>query len=125
MRKRLCEFSAFLRQPPAGTPPEVLAALRLMAGDASEPLPPRLYFETVEQSPVAISITDPAKANILYANAAYEHLSGYLRDELLGKNQSILSSNATPGEHLPPALAHHPAQEDLDRHPGQPTQGRR
>ncbi len=88
-------IAAFLRQPPAGTPPEVLAALRLMAGDASEPLPPRLYFETVEQSPVAISITDSA-ANILYANAAFEHLSGYRRDELLGKNQSILSSNATP-----------------------------
>ncbi|MBK1619765.1 nitrogen fixation negative regulator NifL [Lamprobacter modestohalophilus] len=88
-------ISAFLREPPDDTPPEVLTALRLMAGNASEPLPPRLYFETVEQAPVAISITDPT-ASILYANAAFEHLSGYLRDELLGKNQSILSSNATP-----------------------------
>lgn len=88
-------IATFLRQPPAGTPPEVLSALRLMAGDATDPLPPRLYFETVEQAPVAISITD-ASANILYVNAAFEHLSGYLRDEVLGKNQSILSSNATP-----------------------------
>ncbi|WP_462322050.1 nitrogen fixation negative regulator NifL [Halochromatium sp.] len=88
-------IAAFLRQPPASTPPEVLSALRLMAGDASEPLPPRLYFETVEQAPVAISITD-STAKILYANAAFEHLTGYLRDEVLGKNQSILSSNATP-----------------------------
>jgi len=88
-------IAAFLRQPPVGTPPEVLTALRLMAGDASDPLPPRLYFETVEQAPVAISITDP-KADILYVNAAFEHLSGYLRGEVLGKNQSLLSSNATP-----------------------------
>ncbi len=88
-------IAAFLRQPPASTPAEVLTALRLMAGDASDPLPPRLYFETVEQAPVAISITD-SRANILYANAAFEHLTGYLRNEVLGKNQSILSSNATP-----------------------------
>ncbi|MBK5931984.1 nitrogen fixation negative regulator NifL [Halochromatium salexigens] len=88
-------IATFLRQPPAGTPLEVLSALRLMAGDATDPLPPRLYFETVEQAPVAISITD-ASANILYVNAAFEHLSGYIRDEVLGKNQSILSSNATP-----------------------------
>lgn len=85
----------FLKQPPEGTPPEVLAALQLMAGNVSDPLPPRLYFEIVEQSPVAISITDPT-ADILYANAAFEHLTGYRRGEVLGKNQSILSSNATP-----------------------------
>jgi nitrogen fixation negative regulator NifL len=88
-------ISSFLRAPPAGTPPEVINALRLMAGDAADPLPPRLYFETVEQSPVAISITDP-NANILYANAAFEELTGYRRSEVLGQNESILSSTATP-----------------------------
>ncbi len=88
-------MSEFLRSPPDGTPTEVLEALTLMAGDPAEPLPPRLYFETVEQAPVAISITD-ARANILYANAAFEKLTGYSRDEVLGKNESILSSNATP-----------------------------
>ncbi|MBK1704050.1 nitrogen fixation negative regulator NifL [Halochromatium glycolicum] len=85
----------FLSAPPPGTPRAVVDALQLMIGDAPNPLPPSLYFETVEQSPVAISITD-AKASILYANAAFEHLSGYRRDEVLGKNESILSSNATP-----------------------------
>ncbi|NBC49340.1 MAG: nitrogen fixation negative regulator NifL [Gammaproteobacteria bacterium] len=85
----------FLSAPPPGTPRAVIDALQLMIGDAPNPLPPSLYFETVEQSPVAISITD-AKASILYANAAFEHLSGYRRDEVLGKNESILSSNATP-----------------------------
>jgi nitrogen fixation negative regulator NifL len=85
----------FLREPPAGTPAEVLEALTLMAGNPQDPLPPRLYFETVEQSPVAISITD-AKANILYVNAAFERLTGYRRHEVIGRNESILSSNATP-----------------------------
>ncbi len=85
----------FLRQPPPGTPPEVVQALTLMVGDPADPLPPRLYFETVEQAPVAISITN-ARANILYANAAFEKLTGYSRDEVIGKNESILSSNATP-----------------------------
>jgi nitrogen fixation negative regulator NifL len=88
-------IAEFLRVPPAGTPPEVLEALRLMTGGSGAPLPPRLYFETVEQAPVAISITD-AKANILYANTAFEALTGYGRAEVLGENESILSSNATP-----------------------------
>lgn len=88
-------IAAFLHTPPAGTPPEVVEALRLMTRSAADPLPPRLYFETVEQAPVAISVTD-ASATILYANAAFETLTGYARAEVLGKNESILSSNATP-----------------------------
>ncbi len=85
----------FLTDPPAGTPIEVIDLLSLMAGDPSDPLPPRIYFEAVEQSPVAISITD-AKADILYVNQAFETLTGYVRDQVRGKNQSMLSSNATP-----------------------------
>jgi nitrogen fixation regulatory protein len=88
-------LGAFLHEPPPGTPAEVVEALTLMAGDPADPLPPRLFFESVEQAPVAISVTD-AKANILYANAAFEALTGYDRAEVLGKNESILSSNATP-----------------------------
>jgi nitrogen fixation negative regulator NifL len=85
----------FLAAPPAETPAAVIELLSLMVGDAETPLPPRIYFEAVEQSPVAISITD-AKANILYVNQAFETLTGYERDQVLGKNQSILSSKATP-----------------------------
>ncbi len=85
----------FLAQPPAGTPTEVIDVLTLMAGDPADPLPPRLYFEAVEQAPVAISITDN-RARILYANAAFEKLTGFQRDEVMGENESILSSNATP-----------------------------
>ena len=85
----------FLAAPPVGTPAEVVEALTLMAGNPSDPLPPRLFFEAVEQAPSAISITD-VKANILYVNRAFEVLTGYRRAEVIGKNESILSSNATP-----------------------------
>jgi nitrogen fixation regulatory protein len=85
----------FLASPPEGTPPEVLEAFSLFAGPSAEPLPPRLFFEAVEQGPVAISITDP-KAKILYVNHAFERLTGYPREDILGQNQSILSNNATP-----------------------------
>jgi nitrogen fixation negative regulator NifL len=85
----------FLAAPPAGTPAEVVELLTLMAGDPGAPLPPRIYFEAVEQSPLAISITD-SRARILYANRAFEALTGYSRAEVLGRNESILSSKATP-----------------------------
>lgn len=88
-------LSSFFAAPPPGTPDEVLELLTLMAGDTGDPLPPRIYFEAVEQSPVAISITD-AEANVLYVNSAFEALTGYARAQVLGKNQSILSSKATP-----------------------------
>ncbi|MCG6896656.1 MAG: nitrogen fixation negative regulator NifL [Thiocapsa sp.] len=88
-------LGAFLASPPDGTPIEVVEALTLMGGNGSDPLPPRLFFEAVEQSPVAISITDP-RATILYANRAFETLTGYDRQEVLGQNEAILSSNATP-----------------------------
>ena len=88
-------IARFLRDPPRETPTEVIEVLTLMAGNPADPLPPRLYFEAVEQAPVAISITN-AKADILYANAAFEQLTGYGRDEVIGRNESILSSNATP-----------------------------
>ena len=85
----------FLAAPPQGTPPEVLEAFNLFVGPGAGPLPPRLFFEAVEQAPVAISITD-AKANILYVNHAFELLTGYPRAEILGQNHSVLSNKATP-----------------------------
>jgi len=88
-------LGGFLASPPPGTPREVIEALTLMAGNPQDPLPPRLYFEAVEQAPTAISITD-VEATILYVNRAFEMLTGYKREEVMGKNESILSSNATP-----------------------------
>jgi nitrogen fixation regulatory protein len=58
-------------------------------------LPFSLFIETVEQAPVAISITDK-KANILYINAAFTIVTGYKASEILGENESKLSDKSTP-----------------------------
>ncbi|PIV30920.1 MAG: nitrogen fixation negative regulator NifL, partial [Zetaproteobacteria bacterium CG02_land_8_20_14_3_00_50_9] len=58
-------------------------------------LPSGLYFQVVEQSTIATSITD-LKANIIYANAAFSRVTGYSEDEVVGKNESMLSDKVTP-----------------------------
>ncbi|MEJ2646161.1 MAG: PAS domain-containing protein, partial [Gammaproteobacteria bacterium] len=58
-------------------------------------LPPRLFYEVVEQSAVAISITD-TDANILYANRAFARVTGYPLNDVVGKNESVLSDKVTP-----------------------------
>ncbi|MES9852828.1 MAG: nitrogen fixation negative regulator NifL [Candidatus Thiodiazotropha sp. L084R] len=83
----------FLASPPEGTPDEILEAFGSL--DSNQFLPPKLFFESVEQAPIAISITDPT-ARILYVNSAFEILTGYTRKEVIGKNESVLSSKSTP-----------------------------
>lgn len=83
----------FLASPPEGTPEEVIEAFG--APGVEGYLPPRLFLETVEQAPIAISITDPS-ARILYVNSAFEQLTGYPREEVIGENESVLSSHSTP-----------------------------
>lgn len=61
----------------------------------SQTLPFSLFVATVEQAPVAISITDK-KANILYINKAFTCVTGYTADEILGLNESKLSDKCTP-----------------------------
>ncbi len=58
-------------------------------------LPAELFLEVVEQSSIAISITDP-HANILYCNRALCELTGYRRGELTGRNHNVLASQQTP-----------------------------
>jgi nitrogen fixation negative regulator NifL len=62
---------------------------------APESLPPHLFRQAVEQAALAISITD-AKANILYANGAFQRITGYGQAEVVGHNESILSYRVTP-----------------------------
>jgi nitrogen fixation regulatory protein len=64
---------------------------------AAQSFPSRiwLFLEAVEQAPIAISITDP-HARILYANPAFEGVTGYTPSEVLGLNESILSYKTTP-----------------------------
>jgi len=54
-----------------------------------------LFAETVEQAPVAISITDD-RANILYVNQAFSRITGYAPEESIGHNESMLSDKKTP-----------------------------
>ncbi len=86
-------INRFLASPPEGTPAEILDAFNFKGRKTY--LPPKLFLETVEQAPIAISITDPS-AQILYANAVFEEMTGYGREEIIGKNQSVLSSHSTP-----------------------------
>ena len=65
------------------------------ANDVADPVPPQIFRQAVEQAALAISITD-ARANILYANAAFQRTTGYSQDEILGHNESILSYRVTP-----------------------------
>jgi len=60
-----------------------------------EMLSPAVFMQAVEHAPVAISITD-LSANILYANRAFSQATGYSADEVIGKNESLLSNRTTP-----------------------------
>jgi PAS domain S-box-containing protein len=57
----------------------------------------RRLSQVVEQSPVAILITDPAGV-IAYANPKFCEVSGYRHEELLGQKPSLLKSGQMPEE---------------------------
>jgi len=57
----------------------------------------RQLSRAVEQSPVCVVITDK-DANITYVNPRFEQLTGYLSDEVIGRNPRVLSSAETPPE---------------------------
>ena len=51
----------------------------------------------VEQSPESIMISD-LNANLEYVNGAFLKVTGYARDEVIGKNSRLLKSGLTPTE---------------------------
>lgn len=55
----------------------------------------RVFQHTVTQADIAISITD-ALGNILYVNPAFTRVTGFSEEELVGRNQSVLSNKTTP-----------------------------
>ncbi|HEY0720515.1 MAG TPA: EAL domain-containing protein [Gammaproteobacteria bacterium] len=55
----------------------------------------RKLSQAVEQSPVAVMITD-SKGNIEYVNPRFCKVSGYSAEEVLGKNPRLLKSNHIP-----------------------------
>lgn len=88
-------LEAFLADPPEGTPAAIIEAVSQAVRVGEALVAPRLFFEAVEQSPLAISITD-LQATILYANSAFAEVTGYSTSELIGQNQSLLSDETTP-----------------------------
>ena len=61
----------------------------------SQEVPLEVFRQAVDQSALAISITDP-RARIVYANPAFERVTGYGAGEVLGHNESLLSYQVTP-----------------------------
>lgn len=55
----------------------------------------RKLSRAIEQSPSVVIITDTA-GNIEYVNPKFSQLSGYLREEVIGKNPRILKSGELP-----------------------------
>lgn len=63
---------------------------------SSEPFEASTFFRTaVEQSPSSVVITD-RNGNIQYVNPKFERLTGYSRDEVMGRNPRVLNSGYTP-----------------------------
>ncbi|AWI78077.1 nitrogen fixation negative regulator NifL [Parazoarcus communis] len=54
-----------------------------------------VFHDAVEQSAIAISITD-VNAHILYVNPAFSAITGYAASEVVGQRQSLLSYKSTP-----------------------------
>jgi PAS domain S-box-containing protein len=57
----------------------------------------RRLSTAVEQNPAAICITDTT-GSMQYVNKAFEKMTGYTKDEVLGKNPRIMKSGSTPAE---------------------------
>jgi len=55
--------------------------------------------QVVEQSPVSVVITD-TDANIEYVNNAFQQVSGYSANEVIGRNPRFLQSGNTPPHHF-------------------------
>ena len=80
-------------------------------------------ISAIEQVCESIVITDP-DGNIVYVNPAFERITGYSREEALGKNPSVLKSGRHPTRVLRPALEHAQVRRSLERPLHQPRQRR-
>lgn len=71
------------------------------------------YRDLFEQSLDAILITDSEHC-IIDANPSVENLTGWSRDELIGRSASSLAADAAAGEHILAALRDHTTIRDYD-----------
>lgn len=72
-----------------------LPAKLLDALGGAQALPTPGFFEMIEQMAVPVTITDADHA-IVYANSAFETLSGYKRDALIGQRWAPAAPDAAP-----------------------------
>ncbi len=54
-------------------------------------LDPRIFVAIVEESPASVLITDPL-GSIEYVNGKFTRLTGYAREEVIGRNPRLLKS---------------------------------
>lgn len=87
--------AALIALNPAALAGEASAGFSNIPGQNQAAMPLRLFMETVEQAPMAISITD-TKADIIYVNPAFTRITGYSAEEAIGQNESMLSDKTTP-----------------------------
>ncbi|MGM0784253.1 MAG: diguanylate cyclase [Pseudomonadota bacterium] len=52
------------------------------------------FYTAVEQSPLATAITDPS-GRLLYVNRRFVEVTGYRRDELIGRTSAVIQSGKT------------------------------
>ena len=57
----------------------------------------RKLLQAVEQSPATVVVTD-TNGRIEYVNPKFSQITGYTREEALGKNPRVLKSGKTPPE---------------------------
>ncbi len=77
------------------TPDSPLEPPRPERNSHAEALPTQAFRLAVEQAALAISITD-INAHILYANQAFERVTGYSAEDVIGHSEAILSYKVTP-----------------------------
>ncbi|MFC5301050.1 PAS domain S-box protein [Azospira restricta] len=94
---RLFWAEVSLRFAHIGRQPRILAMVRDISQRKAAESELRKLSLAIEQSPNSIVITD-VEARIEYVNDAFVHVTGYGRDEVLGRNPRLLNSGKTPRE---------------------------
>ncbi len=81
-------------------------------------------ISAIEQVDESIVITD-LDANIVYVNPAFERITGYSREEVLGKNPRVLKSGRQPSEFYARLWKVAESRRELERPLHQPRQERK
>ncbi len=81
----------------SGGRPLIVGSVRDISGRKRTEEHIRKLSEVVEQSPESVIITD-LEAKIEYVNPAFTAITGYSRDEMIGRNPRLLRSGKTPRE---------------------------